>query len=163
MEDPDLPASPRKKPKLEDLSYVAKQAGPVTEMPTSPEVVPHHHSATTENQHSKPATMSCSTDIPSCSRAPTTTATASMTPIASPDSKMNDPRYHLEASKVFYRKLAENASKSESNTAGDVNALDDIGGKEAACGITEFVSPDLLGFSGILRKRYAFRIVFIPL
>ena len=26
--------------------------------------------------------------------------------------------------------------------------------KEAACGITEFVSPDLLGFTGILKKRY---------
>ncbi len=26
--------------------------------------------------------------------------------------------------------------------------------KEEACGITEFVSPDLLGFSGILKKRY---------
>lgn len=25
--------------------------------------------------------------------------------------------------------------------------------KEAACGITEFVSPDLLGFTGILKKR----------
>ncbi len=28
--------------------------------------------------------------------------------------------------------------------------------KEAAYGITEFVSTDLLGFSGILKKRYAF-------
>lgn len=27
--------------------------------------------------------------------------------------------------------------------------------KEAACGITEFVSPDLLGFTGVLKKRYA--------
>ena len=27
--------------------------------------------------------------------------------------------------------------------------------KEAACGITEFVSPDFLGFTGILKKRYA--------
>ena len=26
--------------------------------------------------------------------------------------------------------------------------------KEKACGITEFVSPDLLGFSGVLKKRY---------
>ena len=32
---------------------------------------------------------------------------------------------------------------------------DDRFSKEAACGITEFVSPDLLGFSGILKKRYA--------
>ena len=28
--------------------------------------------------------------------------------------------------------------------------------KETACGITEFVSTNLLGFSGILKKRYAF-------
>lgn len=27
--------------------------------------------------------------------------------------------------------------------------------REGACGITEFVSTDLLGFSGILKKRYA--------
>lgn len=26
--------------------------------------------------------------------------------------------------------------------------------KEAECGITEFVSPQLLGFTGILKKRY---------
>ena len=27
--------------------------------------------------------------------------------------------------------------------------------KEIRCGITEFVSPDSLGFSGVLKKRYA--------
>ena len=27
--------------------------------------------------------------------------------------------------------------------------------KENVCGITEFVSPDLLGFTGLLKKRYA--------
>lgn len=27
--------------------------------------------------------------------------------------------------------------------------------KEAVCGITEFVSPDLPGFTGVLKKRYA--------
>lgn len=26
--------------------------------------------------------------------------------------------------------------------------------KEAECGITEFVSPDLFGFTGVLKKRY---------
>ena len=36
------------------------------------------------------------------------------------------------------------------------DAPDDRYSKEAACGITEFVSPDLLGFSGILKKRYAY-------
>ena len=32
---------------------------------------------------------------------------------------------------------------------------------EAASGITEFVSPDLLGFTGILKKRYAYRTAAI--
>lgn len=35
--------------------------------------------------------------------------------------------------------------------------LNDQQAKEAASGITEFVSPDLLGFTGILKKRYAYR------
>ena len=161
MEDPELPASPRKKPKLEEPSYVAKQADTVTEVPSFPEIVNHHHPASTENQLSKPATMS-SAYIPSCSQTPTATASVSMAPIAGPDYKIGDARYHFEASKVFYRKMAENALKAESNTAGIADALDDIGGKEAAYGITEFVSPELLGFSGILKKRYDFRILFMP-
>lgn len=35
------------------------------------------------------------------------------------------------------------------------NASYDSLSKEAECGITEFVSPDLFGFTGILKKRYA--------
>ena len=161
MEDSELPASPRKKPKLEEPSYAAKQADTVTEVPSFPEIVPHHHPAPTENQLSKPATMS-SAYISSSLQTPAATASDSMAPIAGPDYKMDDPRYHLEASKVFYQKLAQNASKAESNTAGVAGDLNDTSGKEAACGITEFVSPELLGFSGILKKRYDFRIVFIP-
>ena len=161
MEDPELPASPRKKPKLEEPSYAVKRADAVTEMPSFSEVVPHDHPTTTENHLSKPATMS-SAYIASAWQTPTATASVSMAPIATPDFKMDDARYHLIAAEVFYRKMAENASKAESNTAGVADALDDIGSKEAACGITEFVSPELLGFSGILKKRYDFRIVFIP-
>lgn len=33
-------------------------------------------------------------------------------------------------------------------------AVHDQASKETACGITEFVCPDLLGFTGILKKRY---------
>ena len=35
--------------------------------------------------------------------------------------------------------------------------------KEAACGITEYVSPDSLGFSGILKKRYDCSFEHLPL
>ena len=160
MEDPELPVSPRKKPKLEEPSYVAKQTDAVTEVPSFPEIVPHHHSASTENQLIKPATMN-SAYISSCSQTPTATASVSIPPTAWPDYKKDDPRYHFLAAKVFYQKMAEKLSKAESNTAGVADALDEIGGKETACGITEFVSPELLGFSGILKKRYDFRIVFM--
>jgi hypothetical protein len=33
--------------------------------------------------------------------------------------------------------------------------------KEAAYGITEFVSPDLLGFTGFLKKRYAVWVLWV--
>ena len=42
-----------------------------------------------------------------------------------------------------------------SATVDVADAPDEGSSKEAACGITEFVSPDLLGFSGVLKKRYA--------
>lgn len=158
MEDTELLASPRKKPKLEEPSYAATLADTTTEVPSLPEIVPHDHPASTENLLSKPATMN-STYTSSCSQTPTAIASVPITPITGPDYEMDDARYHLEASKVFYKKLAENASNAESKTADVPDALGDIGGKEAACGITEFVSPELLGFSGILKKRYDFRIV----
>ena len=161
MEDPELPVSPRKKPKLQEPSYVPKRADTVTEVPSFPEVAPHHHSATTENQLTQPATMS-SAYTPSYSQTPTATATVSMAPIARPDFEKDGPSVHFVAAQYFYQEMAKNASKVGSNTTGVANALDEIGGKEAACGITEFVSPELLCFSGILKKRYAFRILFIP-
>ena len=46
-------------------------------------------------------------------------------------------------------------AESTSATVHVPDALDEGYSKEAACGITEFVSPDLLGFSGVLKKRYA--------
>ena len=47
-------------------------------------------------------------------------------------------------------------AQSTSATVDVADALDDGYSKEAACGITEFVSPHLLGFSGVLKKRYAY-------
>lgn len=41
------------------------------------------------------------------------------------------------------------------------HVLNEQQAREAASGITEFVSPDLLGFTGVLKKRYAFRTVAI--
>lgn len=37
---------------------------------------------------------------------------------------------------------------------GQMEASYDNMTKEAECGITEFVSPDLFGFTGVLKKRY---------
>ena len=47
------------------------------------------------------------------------------------------------------------SAQSASATVDVADAPDDRYDKEAACGITEFVSPELLGFSGVLKKRYA--------
>ena len=47
------------------------------------------------------------------------------------------------------------STESTSAIVDVADAPDDRYSKEAACGITEFVSPDLLGFSGVLKKRYA--------
>ena len=47
------------------------------------------------------------------------------------------------------------SAQSTSTTVDVADALDDRYDKETACGITEFVSPELLGFSGVLKKRYA--------
>ena len=46
------------------------------------------------------------------------------------------------------------SAQSSSATINVADPLDDRYDKEAACGITEFVSPELLGFSGVLKKRY---------
>ena len=158
MEDPELPASPRKKPKLDEASHFPKQADALTEVLSSPEIVPHDHLASTDNQLGKPATTS-SANISSRSQTPTN---VSMAPIATPKYTKDDPRYHSAAARYFYLKMADYASEAEPNTADTAGGLDDIGGKEAACGITEYVNPQLQGFSGIVKKRYDFRIVFIP-
>lgn len=44
-------------------------------------------------------------------------------------------------------------AKMESAPLKGNTALHDQVDKEVACGITEFVCPDLLGFTGVLKKR----------
>ena len=156
MEDTDLPVSPRKKAKLEEPSYVADRANTAMEVPSSPEVVPHNHSATTENQLSTPATMS-SAYIPNFLETPTATLDSFTPPF---DYKPDDPRFHTLAAMAFYQKLAEVASMPKSYPAPVEGDSDDIHSKETSCGITEFVRPKLMAFSGILKKRYDFRIAF---
>ena len=159
MEESELPVSPRKKLKLEDSSSDAKGAVIIPEVPSSPHSVPHNHLATTTYQLSKPASMGF-IDVPTSSQTPPPTASISSSPIAMPDTLMEEARRHTEASAAMYRIMAENASKASSRTTDVADALGGIS-KEAACGITEFVSPELLGFSGILKKRYAFWILVI--
>lgn len=45
------------------------------------------------------------------------------------------------------------SAKMESAPLKGNTALHDQVDKEVACGITEFVCPDLLGFTGVLKKR----------
>lgn len=159
MEDPELPVSPRKKAKLEEPSCVANRADTVMEGPSFPEVVPHDHLAATENQPSTRATMS-SAYITSLSETLTATARDFTPPF---DYKPDDSRYHALAAMVFYQKLAEVKSKPNSNPPAVEDASADIRGKETACGITEFVRPKLVAFSGILKKRYDFGLCSLPL
>ena len=158
MEDAELPVSPRKKAKLEEPSCVANPGDTIMEVPSHPEVVPHDHSATTENQLSKPATMNFP-HIPNFLEPPTVNLDDFTPPF---DYKPDDPRYHTLAAMVFYQKLAEVASMPKSKPAPVGGDSEDIHSKEASCGITEFVRPRLLAFSGTLKKRYHFRIVSTP-
>ena len=156
MDDTEPPISPRKKLKLEEPSFNAKQADTVMEAPPIPEVIPHHHTAPVNHQLSKPTTMG-SADIPSSIQTFTTPAkVSSMFTNAVPESKIEDSHNLSEASGDLPDKNAMNATKAKPGTADVTNSLDGHDSKEAAYGITEFVSRDLLGFSGIVKKRYTF-------
>ena len=76
-----------------------------------------------------------------------TEASLMMPPPAIPEVIKDPFRNTIQASQD---QLMTDASHDQPNTS------DNQFSKEAACGITEFVSPDLLGFTGILKKRYAF-------
>lgn len=165
MDEPELPPSPRKKLKLGEPSFYVKVADTVTNAPAIPEVIPHHHLATTNDQLSKRTTVA-SAEVPTPSEMYSTPenlkADQSSEPrIIMPEFKVEDSHDDTEAPGDLLSKQATNASESQSAMVDVANALDDCYSKEAACGITEFVSPDLLGFSGILKKRYAFLIATV--
>lgn len=168
MDEPELPTSPRKKLKLEEPAFHVEVADTVTEAPSLPLVmagIPYNHLATTNHQLSKPTIIS-SAELPTSSETPTTLNTLnaahnSERPIAMPEYQVEESHDHSEALGDLLSKQVTNMSESLSAMTDAVNALDDHYSKEAACGITEFVSPDLLGFSGILKKRYDFSIATI--
>lgn len=160
MDDQELPTSPRKKPKLEEPSSDAKQTHTVTDAHPIPEVVPHNHTATSNHQLDNPTTM-VSVDMPTTSQMSLTSAHVPLLPTSESLFEVEDSHNHSEAFCDLLAKKVTNMVEAKSEIAGLVDAVDNGESKDAACGITEFVSPDLLGFSGILKKRYAFRISII--
>lgn len=160
MDDQELPNSPRKKLKLEEASADAKQTHTVSEAHSIPQVVPHNHTATSNHLLNIPATM-VSPDMPTSSQTLSTTVDMSVLPTAKSEFEVEHSHNHSEAFGDLLDKKATNMAEAKSKIAGLADAVDNGESKEAACGITEFVSPDLLGFSGILKKRYDFRISII--
>lgn len=158
MDEPELPTSPRKKLKLKEPPFDVVPpvlADTVTEAPASPLVNPHDHIATTSHQLSKPTTMNSGGILPS----PVISHIAAQifaSPVTIPEVKMEDLHQHSEAPSSLLKKNATYVSKARSADTDVADAQDDRSRKEAACGITEFVASELLGFSGILKKRYAF-------
>ena len=137
MDELELPTSPRKKLKLEGSSnntsdHLNEQPTPgFAELRTSPILLPSMFETLEAAQVSEPST-------------------------AMPETKRKDSNDHSEARGDLLSKQSTGTSEEQSAPA---DATDNPYSKEAACGITEFVSPDLLGFSGILKKRYAFSIL----
>lgn len=76
------------------------------------------------------------------------------TVMLSPESPSVNPHHgHQEAPNDLPSKQIPIAPEAQLAMTDTIDNIDDRYNKEAACGITEFVSPDLLGFSGILKKR----------
>ena len=163
MHEPEPATSPRKKLKLQQPSFGANMRDSATVAPACPEVMPGilHDDPNTISEHpSKQLTLD-SADLSNSLKSPSASGILQAPQItALPESKVDDSHDHSEAPGDWLSKKAGNASEAQATT--DVaNTLDDCYNKEAACGITEFVSPDLLGFSGVLKKRYAFLITTI--
>ena len=165
MDESELPASPRKKLKREESPFHATMADTVTEAVAIPDGVAYNHLPTTDDQSSKPTatdTAEAPTSLKlSTALEPPKAAQISEQPTAMPESLVEDSHAHSEVPGDFLSRQANNALESQPAATNVIHALDDCYSKEAACGITEFVSPDLLGFSGTLKKRYAFFIAFI--
>lgn len=162
MEEPELPTSPRKKLKLQELSFGATMADSATEsLPEVPEVlnaIPRHDQAT-EDQLSEQSTFESISSKDSTKLDGLKAPQISNTSFPMPGAKVDDSRNHVAAARAFYRLQAENALEAQSAVTDVADAPDDTSSKEAACGITEFVCPNLMAFSGILKKRYVFLII----
>ena len=162
MEDSDLPTSPRKKLKLEEPSIGVKMADTVSKV--VPEItagIPHNDRASTTAQFSgRPTTGSVEASILSDTSTPPTNITNVQTlksAVVTSESNVDNPPNPSQASGDSRGEQTSNALETQSGIT-NADAIDVSYNKEAACGITEFVSPDLLGFSGILKKRYVFFI-----
>ena len=166
MEESELPTSPRKKLKLQESSFGPTMADNATEAPTLPEVmtdIPHHKLSATNNHPSEQSTLN-SADLPISSKESTTLESLkagqiSETPLAMPGFKVEDSHGHSNGLSDLLSKQVVHASEAQIATTDVADIVNDVYSKEAACGITEFVSPDLMGFSGILKKRYVFSMV----
>lgn len=164
MEESELPASPRKKLKLQELAFGPTMADSALEAPTLPEVMTGilNNDLSTSNNHPSEQSTIDSANLPISSKESTTQESLkagqiSETPLAMPGFKLEDSHGHSEALSYLLSKQAANAASQTQPAVADVaDTVDDGYSKEATCGITEFVSPDLMGFSGILKKRYVF-------
>ena len=164
MHEPEPATSPHKKLKLQEPSFDGKWLDSPTVAPASPEVMPgilHDDPNTTSEHPSKQLTLD-SVDLSNSPKSPPTSEILQAPQItAMLETKVDDSHHHSEAPGDLLSKKAGNASEAQSTTTDVADTLEDRYTKEATCGITEFVSPDLLGFSGILKKRYAFLIATI--
>lgn len=160
MDEPELPTSPRKKLKLEEPSFHANIADTGMKTPAIPEVMARIpiDDNTTRHTHEHPSLDA--TESSTSFNQPTTLEMLHPAQICGPpnamlDSKVENSRDHSEALGKLLSEQATNAPEIQSAVMNGADNSDDRYSKEAACGITEFVSPDLLGFSGMLKKRYA--------
>ena len=164
MDDLELQNSPRKKPKLEGspLDLTAAETDTSTNVPVIPAVIPHNHTATANLPLTEPITVNPAA-TPSSTHISAATAHIPISPSAVPGAQMDDSFNHSEAQSNLVDQRITNISDPQSAFPNGADTVDDRYSKEEACGITEFVSADLLCFSGILKKRYGFLVITIDL
>ena len=160
MEELEPPTSPRKKLKLQELSFgatMADSANLTESLPQVPEVMTAiPEPATTGNQLSEQSTFDSISSKDSTTLNSLKAAPISETSFAMPGFTAED---HSKAVGAFRSIQAANASEAQPAVTDVIDLPDDGSSKEAACGITEFVRPNLISFSGILKKRYVFLII----
>ncbi|CAF9938405.1 hypothetical protein IMSHALPRED_000788 [Imshaugia aleurites] len=166
MDEPELPASPRKKLRLQDSSSNAELTHADMEAAAIPGGIHHHHLANNTNdqfdKHFTTDSAEASTSSGnSTTLEPSKAAQISEPPIVMPESKAEASNDQSHVPSGVLDQKATSASDYQPATRDVADGSDNDYNKEIACGITEFVSPDLLGFSGILKKRYAFSTAII--